>query len=49
MGFEESNNHTKRVLVTGSTGYIGSQFTTQLALSSYDTHIIIRPQSDFLL
>jgi nucleoside-diphosphate-sugar epimerase len=45
-GIEESNNHTKRVLVTGSTGYIGSQLTTQLALSSYDTHIIIRPQSD---
>jgi nucleoside-diphosphate-sugar epimerase len=46
MAFKESINHTKRVLVTGSTGYIGSKLTTQLVLSGYDTHIIIRPQSD---
>lgn len=47
MVFEGSNNHqTKRVLVTGSTGYIGSQLTTKLVLSDYDTHIIIRSQSD---
>ncbi|CAG9610680.1 NAD-dependent epimerase/dehydratase family protein [Pseudoneobacillus rhizosphaerae] len=46
MGFEESNNYTKRILVTGSTGYIGYQLTTQLDLSSYDTHILNRPQFD---
>jgi nucleoside-diphosphate-sugar epimerase len=46
MGSEESNNHIKRVLITGSTGYIGSKLTTKLVLSGYDTHIVIRPQSD---
>lgn len=38
------NNRT--VLVTGPTGFIGSHLIFQLALSGWDTHIIIRPNSD---
>jgi nucleoside-diphosphate-sugar epimerase len=38
------NNRT--VLVTGPSGFIGSHLTNKLAVSGWDTHIIIRPNSD---
>lgn len=38
------NNRT--ALITGPTGFIGSHLTKKLALSGWDTHIIIRPNSD---
>lgn len=37
----------KRALVTGSTGFIGSNLVRRLVSEGWETHVLIRPTSDF--
>lgn len=36
----------KRALITGATGYVGSNLVRHLLTLGWDVHIIIRPDSD---
>jgi len=38
---------TKRVLITGGTGFIGSNFVYKFLDLGYDVHLIVRPESNF--
>ena len=38
-----------KILITGSTGYIGSNLTKKLVEDSNDVHVIVRPNSSFSL
>lgn len=38
---------SKRALVTGSTGFVGSNLVRRLILDGWETHVLIRPTSSF--
>ena len=42
-----AQNKRKKVLITGGTGFIGSNFVYKFLEYGYDVHLIVRPESNF--